>query len=80
MYCKPYKNILIVCTIMNIFRRPFNININKFFLHKRHFSSKLDNNKLDALNVIKSQIDVINHNIRMVYIVSLINIVVSIIF
>ena len=64
---------------MNIFRRPFNININKFFLHKRHFSSKCDAQKND-LNVIKSQIDVINHNIRMVYIVGLINIVVSIIF
>jgi hypothetical protein len=76
---KPYKNILIVFSIMNIFRRPFNININKIFLHKRHFSSKCDVQKSD-LNVITSQIDVINHNIRMVYIVGLINIVVSIIF
>ena len=64
---------------MNIFRRPFKININKIFLHKRQFSSKCDVQKSD-LNVIKSQIDVINHNIRMVYIVSLINIFVSIIF
>ena len=64
---------------MNIFRRPFNININKIFLNKRHISSKCDVQKSD-LNYIKSQIDVINHNIRMVYIVGLINIVVSIIF
>ena len=64
---------------MNIFRRPFNININKIFLHKRRFSSKCDVQKSD-LNNIKSQIEVINHNIRMVYIVSLINIFVSIIF
>lgn len=64
---------------MNIFRRAVNNNINKFFLHKRHFSSKCDVQKSD-FNVIKSQIDVINHNIRMVYIVGLINIVVSIIF
>lgn len=79
MYCKPYKNIHIDSTIMNIFRRPFNININKIFLHKRHFSSKCDVKKSD-FNDIKSQIDVINHNIRMVYIVGLINIVVSMVF
>jgi hypothetical protein len=67
---------------MNIFRRPFiiNNNINKFFLHKRQFSSNFDNQKLDALNDIKRQIEVVNHNIRMVYIVGLINIVISAFF
>lgn len=82
MYSKPYKNILIVCNIMNIFRRPFNINnnINKFFLHKRQFSSKFDNKKLDALNGIKRHLDVVNSNIRMVYIVGLVNIVISALF
>ncbi len=64
---------------MNIFRIPFKININKIFLHNRHFSSKCDVQKSD-LNNIKSQIEVINHNIRIVYIVSLINIVVSMVF
>jgi hypothetical protein len=67
---------------MNIFRRPFNINnnINKFFLHKRQFSSKFDNKKLDALNGIKRHLDVVNSNIRMVYIVGLVNIVISALF
>lgn len=64
---------------MSIFRRPFNININKIFLHKRHFSSKCDVQKSD-LNVIKSQIEVVNRNISMVYIVGLINIIISAVF
>ena len=67
---------------MNIFRRPFNINnnINKFFLHKRQFSSKCDNHKLDALNDIKNNLDVVNSKIRMVYIVGLVNIIISALF
>ena len=64
---------------MNIFRRAVNNNINKFFLHKRHFSSKCDVKKSD-FNVISDQIEVVNHNIRMVYIVGFINIFVSIVF
>ena len=66
---------------MNIFRRPFNINnnINKFFLHKRHFSSKCDVQKSD-LNDIKNNLDVVNHKIRMVYIVGLVNIIISALF
>jgi hypothetical protein len=64
---------------MNIFRRPFNININKFFLYKRRFSSKCDDQK-DHLDIITNQIETVNHNIRLVYIVGLINIFVSIVF
>jgi hypothetical protein len=67
---------------MNIFRRPFNINnnINKFFLHKRQFSSNFDNKKLYALNGIKSQIEVVNHNIHIIYIVGLVNMIISALF
>jgi hypothetical protein len=64
---------------MNIFRRPFTIKINKFFLHKRHFSSNCNVQKSD-LNVISRQIEVVNRNISMVYIVGLINIIISAVF
>jgi hypothetical protein len=64
---------------MNIFRRAINNNINKFFLHKNNFSSRCDVQKHD-LNEISNQIEVVNYNIRMVYIVGFINIFVSIVF
>jgi len=64
---------------MNIFRIPFTIKINKFFLHKRDFSSNCAVQKSD-LNVISRQIEVVNRNISMVYIVGLINIIISAVF
>lgn len=63
---------------MHIFRRPIynnllkNINNN----NKRFFSSNIDN-KLDNID---KKLVAINYNIRIVYICSLINIVVSLFF